>query len=200
MSRTSKITALYERLSRDDDLNGESNSITNQELICKGWFLPPNTYDCGSFVVNGTAVVGKETKSLITAGNQHKKELNFMKSIFEEMGGTYRQVGDYLISNLSLPNESEYQIGKYGRMRRSYLKEHRPVLYANLLTSGTLHRHLAEIDQACNERMEAIVSAMAKQEGVTEALKATDQMAWVRSMNSIHNRAEEIVLAELVYC
>ena len=123
-----------------------------------------------------------------------------MKSIFEEMGGTYRQVGDYLISNLSLPNESEYQIGKYGRMRRSYLKEHRPVLYANLLTSGTLHRHLAEIDQACNERMEAIVSAMAKQEGVTEALKATDQMAWVRSMNSIHNRAEEIVLAELVYC
>ena len=116
------------------------------------------------------------------------------------MGGTYRQVGDYLISNLSLPNESEYQIGKYGRMRRSYLKEHRPVLYANLLTSGTLHRHLAEIDQACNERMEAIVSAMAKQEGVTEALKATDQMAWVRSMNSIHNRAEEIVLAELVYC
>ena len=60
MSRTSRITALYERLSRDDDLTGESNSITNQELICKGWFLPSNTYDCGSFVVNGTAVVGKE--------------------------------------------------------------------------------------------------------------------------------------------
>ena len=81
-----------------------------------------------------------------------------MKSLFEEMGGTYRQEGDYLIPNLALPDEPEYQIGKYGRMRRNYLKEHRPVLYANLLTSGTLHRHLAEIDQACNERMEIIVS------------------------------------------
>ena len=60
--RNEKITPLYERLSRDDELQGESNSISNQELICKGWFLPPNTYDCGSFVVNGTAVVGKETK------------------------------------------------------------------------------------------------------------------------------------------
>ena len=67
-----------------------------------------------------------------------------MKSLFEEMGGTYRQEGDYLIPNLALPDEPEYQIGKYGRMRRNYLKEHRPVLYANLLTSGTLHRHLAE--------------------------------------------------------
>ena len=94
-----------------------------------------------------------------------------MKSLFEEMGGTYRQEGDYLIPNLALPDEPEYQIGKYGRMRRSYLKEHRPVLYANLLTSGTLHRHLAEIDQACNERMEIIVSAMAKREDVTETLK-----------------------------
>ncbi len=122
-----------------------------------------------------------------------------MKSIFEEMGGTYRQEGDYLIPNLLLPDESEYQIGKYGRMRRSYLKEHRPILYANLLISGTLHRHIAEIDRTCNERMEIIVSDMAKQEGVTEALKADDQMEWVRRMNSIRNRAEEIVLTELVY-
>ena len=121
-----------------------------------------------------------------------------MKSIFEEMDGTYRQEGDYLIPNLTLPDEPECQIGKYGRMRRSYLKEHRPVLYANLLTSGTLHRHLAEIDQACNERMEIIVPAMAKQEGVTETLKA-DQMEWVRRMNNIRSRAEEIVLTELVY-
>ena len=68
-----KITALYERLSRDDEQVGESNSIQNQELICKGWFLPPNTYDCGSFVVNRKAVVRKESKSLITAGNQHKR-------------------------------------------------------------------------------------------------------------------------------
>ena len=122
-----------------------------------------------------------------------------MKSLFEEMGGTYRQEGDYLIPNLALPDEPEYQIGKYGRMHRSYLKEYRPILYANLLTSGTLHRHLAEIDQACNERMEILVSAMAKREGVTETLKATDQMEWVRRMISIRSRAEEIVLTELVY-
>ena len=203
---TDKITALYCRLSVEDlkenkkgGKEDESNSIQNQELICKGWFLPPNTYDCGSFVVNGTAVVGKESKHLITAGNQHTKELIFMKSLFDQMGGTYHQEGDYLIPNLTLPDEPEYQIGKYGRMRRSYLKAHRPVLYANFLTSGTLHRHLAEIDQACNEHMEIIVSAMAKQESATEALKAADQLEWVRRMNSIRSRAEEIVLTELVY-
>jgi len=122
-----------------------------------------------------------------------------MESLFEEMGGTYRQEGDYLIPNLALPEELEYRIGEYGRMRRSYLNEYRPVLYANLLTSGTLHRHLAEIDQACNKRMEIIVSAMVKQESVTETLKATDQMEWVRRMNSIRSRAEEIFLTELVY-
>ena len=122
-----------------------------------------------------------------------------MKSLFEQLGGTYHQEGYYLIPNLTLPDEPEYQIGKYGRMRRSYLKEHRPVLYANYLTSGTLHRHLAEIDQACNERMEIIVSAMAKREDVTETLKAANQMEWVRRMNSIRNRAEEVVLTELVY-
>ena len=102
-------------------------------------------------------------------------------------------------ADFALPDEPEYQIGKHGRMRRSYLKEHRPILYTNLLTSGTLHRHLAEIDQACNERMAIIVSDMAQQEGVTEALKAADQMEWVRRMNSIRSRAEEIILTELVY-
>ena len=122
-----------------------------------------------------------------------------MKSIFEEMGGTYRQEGDYLIPNLVLPDTSDYKIGKYGRMRRSYLKEHRPSLYSTLVLDGILFKHLAEIDQACNERMETIISAMVKQEGVTEALKAADQMEWERRKNSIHNRAEEIVLSELVY-
>ena len=110
-----------------------------------------------------------------------------------------RQEGDYLIPNLVLPDTGDYQIGKYGRMRRRYLKEHRRVLYTNLLTSGNLRCHLAEIDQACNERIESIVSAIAEQEGVTEALKAADQVEWVRRMNSIRNRAEEIVLTELVY-
>ena len=122
-----------------------------------------------------------------------------MKSIFEEMGGTYRQVGDYFIPNLVLTDDGDYQIGKYGRMRRSYLKEHRKILYTNYVVKGTLFKHLAEIDQACNERTEIIIPTMAKQEGVTEALKATDQMEWVRRMNSIRSRAEEIILTELVY-
>ena len=112
---------------------------------------------------------------------------------------TYIRCGDYDIPNLKLSVQPETSIGKYGRMRKSYLKKHRPILYTNLLTSGTLHRHLAEIDQACNERMAIIVSDMARQEGVTEALKAADQMEWVRRMNNIRSRAEEIVLTELVY-
>ena len=122
-----------------------------------------------------------------------------MKSLFEEMGGTYRQEGDYLIPNLALPNDGNYEIGKYGRMRLNYLKEHRKILYTNYLMEGTLSKHLSEIDQACNERMDNIVSAMAKREGLTEELKAADQMEWVRRMNNIRNRAEEIVLREVVF-
>ena len=122
-----------------------------------------------------------------------------MKSLFEEMGGTYRQDGDYLIPNLALSDDDDYEIGKYGRMRLSYLKEHRKILYTNYVTEGTLLKHLSEIDQACNERMENIVPAMATQEGVTEALKVADQMEWVRRMNNIRNRAEELILREVVY-
>lgn len=95
-----------------------------------------------------------------------------MRSIFEEIGGTYRQVGDYFIPNLVLPDDGNYQIGKYGRMRRNYLKEYRKILYNTYVLEGMLFKHLAEIDQACNERMEILVSAMAKQEGVTELVYA----------------------------
>ena len=122
-----------------------------------------------------------------------------MKSIFEQMGGTYRRVGDYYIPNLSLPDEPKYQIGKYGRMRERYLKDCCCVAYAELKLSGKLDEHLAEIDQTCNERMERIVKQMAEREGVTEALKASGQMAWVGAMNNIRSRAEEIVLSEVVY-
>lgn len=122
-----------------------------------------------------------------------------MKSLFERMGGTYRQEGDYLIPNLALPDEDDYEIGKYGRLRLDYLKEHRKILYTNYVTEGTLSKHLSEIAQACNERMKNLVPAMAKREGVTEALKAANQMEWVCRMNSIRNRAEEIVLREVVY-
>ena len=122
------------------------------------------------------------------------------KSIFEHMGGTYTQVGDYLLPNLTIDESEQQPIGKYGRMRKRYLKEYRCVLYTNLLVADKLDQHLAEIDKACEERMELLTSQMAKREGVTEALKAANQMEWVRRMNSIRNRAEEIVLHELVYC
>ena len=122
------------------------------------------------------------------------------KSFFEQMGGTYIQVGDYLIPNLVISEAEQSPLGKYGRMRKHYLKEHRPVLYTNLLVTGKLDQHLAEIDMACEEQVELLINQMAKQEGVTETLKATDQMAWVARMNSIRNRAEEIVMNELVYC
>ena len=107
------------------------------------------------------------------------------KSIFEQMGGTYTQVGDYLLPNLTIDESEQQPIGKYGRMRKRYLKEYRPVLYTNLLTTGKLDQHLAEIDMACEVRMELLTQQMAKQEGVTEALKAADQMEWVCRMNSI---------------
>ena len=123
-----------------------------------------------------------------------------MKSIFEEMGGTYRKVGDYFVPNLVLPNEGRsYQIGKFGRLRRRYLKEHRKSVYTEMVLSGKLNEHLAEVDQTCYERMERLVKQMAEREGVTEALKASDQMAWVGRMNNIRSRAEEIVLSEVVY-
>ena len=121
-----------------------------------------------------------------------------MKTIFEEMGGTYSEVNGYLLPNLVA--EDVPPLGKYGWMRKRYLKEHRPILYTNLLLSEKLYPHCAEIDQACEDRMETIIQQLVEQEGVTEALKAANQMEWVRRMNSIQNRAEEIVLHELVYC
>lgn len=122
-----------------------------------------------------------------------------MNTIFEQMGGRYIQHGDYLIPNLALSNEEHYPIGKYGLMRMNYLKEHRPIIYNQLILSGKLYAHLGEIEQTCQERLDRMISQMKEAEGVTEALKAADQMEWVRRMNSIHNRAEEAILSELVY-
>ena len=115
------------------------------------------------------------------------------------MGGTYRQEGDFLIPNLVLPDTQDYQIGKYGRMCQRYLKEHQNTLYASMMLSGKLYPYLAEIDQICNDRMEQLTSQMAKREGVTEAMKAADQLGWVGRMNNIRNQAEEMVLWEVVY-
>ena len=121
-----------------------------------------------------------------------------MKTIFEQLGGTYRQVGDYLMPILPLETE-RYPIGKYGEMRRSFLKDHRPAMYSEMILSGKLLQHLAEVDKACNDRMDLLVPAMAQQAGVTEALKADHQMEWVGRMNNIHHCAEEIILSELVF-
>ena len=119
------------------------------------------------------------------------------KSAFEALGGSYMEVNGTLIPNLVI-RESE-SIGKYGRMRRQYLKEQHPIIFSELLLSEQLYPHLVEIDRACNGHMELLTRQMAAQEGVTEALKAANQMEWIRQMNSIQNRAEEIVLNELVY-
>ena len=121
-----------------------------------------------------------------------------MKSLYEELGGTYRQVGDYLIPDIELP-ERNYEIGKYGRMRRRYLKEYRKIQYTTMILEGTLYDHLEEIDRISNERMETMVAAMKNQQGITEELKARDQLAWVGAMNNIRNAAEEIILREFVY-
>ena len=122
------------------------------------------------------------------------------QSLYEKLDGNYTKVGDYLLPNLVLDETERRHIGKYGRLRKRYLKEHRRALYTNLLLTGKLDQHLTEIDEACEERMELLSQQMAKREGVTEALKASDQMGWVTRMNNIRNRAEEIVLHELVYC
>lgn len=110
----------------------------------------------------------------------------------------YSWNGDYLIPDLQLTEQPETPLGKYGRMRKTYLKEHRPILYNRLLMSEKLYPHLLEIDQTANSRMEQLMPELARAAGVTEELKARDQMQWVGLMNSCKAQAEEILLAELI--
>lgn len=120
--------------------------------------------------------------------------------IYDEKNGLWYELsGEYYIPCLELPEEEQRPIGKYGRMRKRYLKEHRRGLYTNLLTTCELLKHLADIEEEAQDFMDNTVREMAKAEGVTEQLKAADQMEWVRRMNSIHNRAEEILLREVIY-
>ncbi len=123
-----------------------------------------------------------------------------MKSIFEEMGGPYTLGADGMYYPNLVLSEEEPHYGKYGRMRLRHLKEHRKVLYNTLLLDGELIKHLNEVDDTANQRMDLLTLQMKEQQGVNEALKARDQMAWVGAMNNIHNAAEEIVLSELIYC
>ena len=123
-----------------------------------------------------------------------------MESIFEQIGGTYTQIGDYLLPDLSLPAEKETgNIGVWALRHKRYLKQHHKVLYYNLLTSGKLHSHLADIEEQAQQLFLRLVKELAEKEGVTEQLKATDQMAWVRRMNNIRNRAAEMVNNEVIY-
>ena len=113
---------------------------------------------------------------------------------------TYTKNGDYLIPNIGLPEQNDHTpLGKYGRMRRQYLKEHRPILWNQMLLDGTLFPHLREIDRAAYDRLDHMIPELAKAVGATEALKAADPMKWVGLMNACKAQAEEVILTELVY-
>ena len=122
------------------------------------------------------------------------------KTIFEQMGGTYTQVGNYLLPDLKLPEEEKQaNIGVWGMRHKRFLKENHRVLYANLMTSGKLVTYLDDIERQATTMFLRLVKELAEKENVTEELKATDQMLWVQKMNNIRNRATEIVNSELIY-
>ncbi len=121
------------------------------------------------------------------------------KSLFEQMGDTYTQVGEYFLPSLTLSEEEQKPIGIWGQRHARYLKQHHKILYYNLLTSGKLNAHLAEIDKQAEYIFFWLVKQMAKREGVTEQLKAENQMEWVGRMNNIRNRATEIVNNDLIF-
>ena len=122
-----------------------------------------------------------------------------MKSIFEENGGTYTQIGDVQIPDLVMDPQPEGEIGVWGWRRKRYLKEHKKGMYNAMLLNGSLTQHLIDTNTVALDLMDTLVKQMAKTEGVTEELKKQDQMEWVRRMNSIRNRAEEIVRNDLIY-
>lgn len=121
------------------------------------------------------------------------------KTIFEQMGGTYRETGDYVLPNLELPSEEEHPIGVWGQRRLRYLKQHHKVLYYNLLTSGKLHSHLADVEEQAQELFLHLVKEYAEKEGVTEQLKAENPMEWVWKMNNIRKLTSEVVNADVVF-
>ena len=119
------------------------------------------------------------------------------KTIFEQTGGTYTMQGDYCLPNLTLPPEEERHIGVWAQRRRQYLKQHHKILYCNLLTSGKLHSHLADVEQEAQLLFLRLVKEYAEREGVTERLKTENPTEWVQKMNNIRSRAAETVYADL---
>ena len=121
-------------------------------------------------------------------------------TLFEKLGGTYTQIGDYLLPDLSLPAEKDDRpIGIWGQRRLRYLKQYHKVIYYNLLTSGKLHSHLADIEEQAQQLFLRLVKELAEKEGVTEQLKSADNMVWVRRMNNNRNRAAEMVNNKIIY-
>ena len=122
-----------------------------------------------------------------------------MKSIFEQSGGVYTMQGDYRLPNLTLPAEEERPIGVWGQRRLRYLKQYHKVIYYNLLTSGKLHSHLADTEELAQELFSRLVKEYCEKESITEQLKATDPMKWVRKMNNIRERVIEVVYSDVVF-
>ena len=121
-----------------------------------------------------------------------------MKTLYENLGGTYHEENGHLIPNVTLPEQTDYQIGKYGRMHLDYIKQHRRGRYTTLLTEGKLNTRLHEIDLEANKRLDTIIPRLATERDIDEDLKARDMLRWVAEMNNIKASAEEIVLREVV--
>ena len=121
------------------------------------------------------------------------------ESLYENLGGTYHEENGHLIPDISLPERTTYEVGKYGHLHLNFIKQHRRGTYTTLLTEGRLNEHLHAIDKQVYEQMESYITRVAEQMGVTEELKASDPMRWVRLMNNIKSLAEEVVLKEVVY-
>ena len=122
-----------------------------------------------------------------------------MKSIFEQMGGTYTKVGDYYIPNIELPTQKTYSIGKYGRLHARFIKENYPSAYSLMLMRGTWLDYLEEIDSTAKAEVERLVKHFAQTQGITEQLKADNPMRWVGLMNNAKGQAEEIIYSEIIY-
>ena len=120
-------------------------------------------------------------------------------NLYEKLGGTYREVNGHLIPNVTLPEQTDYQIGKYGQMHLDYIKNHRRGRYTTLLTEGKLNARLHDIDLEAKEMLESIIPSLAAESGIDEDLKTRDMLRWIAEMNNIKASAEEIVLREVIY-
>ena len=121
------------------------------------------------------------------------------QTLFEQSGGTYTRQGDYMLPDVKLPDQPEFEIGVWGNRLRQYLKQRHRIKYYNMLTQCTLYPHLADVERRAQRMFDDLVDQIAKQEGITEQLKADDMTAWVKQMNNIRNRVQEIILREIVY-